>query len=145
MVDGVPVPTEHREAEQEPALDRIRGAFAYHPSGQVADADLLIRGLDPKTEENATLTLDAELALATQAAAPPRSPESGRWRDRFARRAAEISPDARRQAAAPARALLEDGCASESYRRIPVAQALDMLTVAPATTGRAPDLAASRV
>jgi hypothetical protein len=144
VVDGAPVPTEHREAEQEPALDRIRGAFAYHPSGRVADADLLITGLDPQTEQNATLTLDADLALATQAASPPRSPESGRWRTRFTQRATEIASDARAQAAATRRALLEDGCASESYRRIPVAQALEMLTVAPASTGRAPDLAASR-
>ena len=39
VVDGAPVPTEHREAEQEPALDRLRGAFAYHPSGRVAEVE----------------------------------------------------------------------------------------------------------
>src|SRR5262249_37182121 len=46
VVESEPVPVQHRVAEFEPALDRLRSAFAYDASGRVTDGDLVITGLN---------------------------------------------------------------------------------------------------
>jgi len=147
VVDSEPVPVHHRVAECAPALDRLRTAFAYDASGRVADADLVITGLDAGTEINASMTLDPERALATTTSVPPkegRAEEREIWRARFTQRMSEIPASAREHARARRESIREHGCASESYRRIPVEQALKMLTGASQHAARAPDLATAR-
>ena len=131
VVDSEPVPVHHRVAEFEPARDRLRAAFAYDASGRVADADLVITGLDAATEINASMTLDPERALAATTSVLPkegRAEERAMWRERFTKRMPEIPASAREHALARREAIREHGCARESYRRIPVEQALKMLT-----------------
>lgn len=130
VVESEPVPIRHRVAEFEPALDRLRSAFAYDASGRVTDGDLMITGLDAATEINATMTLDPDRALASTAAVPPndgRAEERAIFRERFAGRISEIPTTTRDQVRARRESIRENGCASESYRRIPVEQALNML------------------
>jgi hypothetical protein len=146
VVDGDPIPVHHRFAEVAPARDRIRTAFAYNPSGRVTDGDLVISGLDAGTEINATMTLDPERALAGTTSVPPddgRAEERAIWRERFSRRMSELSPTARHNANTRREAVRTNGCASESYRRIPVDAALNMLTVAPQPDARVTELAAA--
>jgi hypothetical protein len=146
VVDSEPEPVHHRVAEFEPALDRLRTAFAYDASGRVDDGDLVITGLDAGTEINATMTLEPDRALAGTASVPPkdgRAEERAIWRERFTKRMSEIPASAREHARARREALRENGCASESYRRIPVEQALNMLTGASKAAAREADLAAA--
>lgn len=131
VVDSEPVPVRHRVAEFEPARDRLRTAFAYDASGRVADANLVITGLDAATEINASMTLDPERALAATTSVPPkagRAEERAIWRERFTKRMSEIPASAREHARARRESIRDRGCARESYRRIPVEQALKMLT-----------------
>jgi hypothetical protein len=131
VVDSEPVPAGHRDAELDPARDRIVSAFAYAPTGQVSDQDVTVAGLDPATEVNAAMSLDPEFALGAPVDVPDevaRSQERVMWLERFESRVPEIARNTRRQLAARRQASLENGCVRESYRRIPVEAALDMLT-----------------
>lgn len=131
VVDGRSIPAGHRDVELEAAKDRIRSAFVYHASGRVTRPDVVIAGLDARTEINATMTLDPERALATPVSLPDRiarSEEGTVWRERFSRRASEIPLDERLSASARRESIRNDGCASESYRRASVEDALNMLT-----------------
>jgi hypothetical protein len=134
VVDSEPVPVEHRVSELAPALDRLRTAFAYDPSGRVAGGDLVITGLDARTEVNPSMTLDPERALAATTASPPvpgREEERALWREQFARRTDEVPAAERDHVRNRRNSIRTDGCASESYRRVPVERALEMLTGGP--------------
>jgi hypothetical protein len=147
VVDSEPVGVRHRVAELAPALDRLRTAYAYGASGRVADANLVITGLDAATEINASMTLDPERALAATTSVPPkegRTEERALWREQFARRMSEIPESARQRASRRRDSIRDDGRATESYRRIPVKQALEMLTGGSQRAARTPDLAVAR-
>jgi hypothetical protein len=147
VVDSEPVAVHHRVAEFAPALDRLRSAFAYDASGRVADGDLVITGVDAATEINPSMTLDPERALAATTSVPPkagRAEERTIWRERFAQRMSETLAGARDHARARRESIREHGCASESYRRVPVEHALEMLTGGPRRTARALDLMTAR-
>jgi hypothetical protein len=131
VVDSPPAPVQHRRSELAPALDRLRSVYAYDPSGQVAEADLVITGLDAGTEMNAKNTIDAERALAATIAVAPKAgaeEERARFTAQFSGRISEVSPQAREHVRTRRAAILSNGCASETYRAVPVEQALNMLT-----------------
>jgi hypothetical protein len=146
VVDSEPVLVDHRVAEFAPALDRLRTAYAYDASGRVAGGDLVITGLHPATEMNASNTLDPERALAKSTSVAPkegREEERALFSERFARRISEVPASSHERARKRRDAILQDGCATESYRRIPVEQALEMLTGSGQRARRTPDLAAA--
>lgn len=139
VVDSEPAPVKHRVSESAPALDRLRTAYAYDASGRVADGDLVITGLHPATEMNASSTLDPERALAaTLSVAPKEGREEERelFSKRFARRISEVPAGSREQARKRRDAIRGHGFATEGYRRVPVEQALEMLTGASPRNGR---------
>lgn len=132
-----PVPAEFFRKDLSEAHERIRGAFAYSPTGRVADADVEVSGLKPITEFNGRQVLypdavidrlrrgqEAELEVSTDPGLRRRD-----WDMRALERAGEahsglVGAQARRQA------VLDGRTATETYRRIPVDDALHMLVPA---------------
>ena len=118
--DGEPaLPDVDREARAS-ADSRIRGGFAYSPTGRVARADLSIAG-NEVTESYVRGVLDPDGLLTTLGdAADP-------YAAAVARRAGEVSPEQRPPLRARRDRLWEGGRPVESYRRLRADQALGLL------------------
>jgi len=127
----------HRPKEEDAAFDRIASAFVYDASGQVAGADVTITGKDKRTEHNPNQTLRplAELRMnrVSSVTGRPVKEADDTFLHWLIAREADITDDDRARARARREALKTDGLASESYRRVPVAEALKRL----ASAGRA--------
>jgi hypothetical protein len=130
--DGAPMHVEHEWKEPAAALDRIAGAFAYSASGRVADPDVVIAGTDPRTEANAKQILNPDATLARALDGPSAPEESDP--DLLARsypaqlqRRQDAGRDGLDEARERRSALRERGLVWESYRRINVETALQML------------------
>ncbi len=118
--DGEPALRDvHREARAS-ADSRIRGGFAYSPTGRVARADLRIAG-NEVTESYVRGVLDPDGLLTTLGdVADP-------YAAAVARRAGEVSPEQRPPLRARRDRLWEGGRPVESYRRLRADQALGLL------------------
>lgn len=126
----------HRPKEVEAALDRISSAFIYHPSGRVAAADVEIAGVDKRTEFNPMQTLRPVSELVGQRRQPGAVNSAGilikeadddysRWLEACD---TEITPQDREHALGLRSALRSaEGLASETYRRVEVADAIRRL------------------
>lgn len=119
--DGKPVAATLSRESLASARARIRGAFAYSPTGRVASADLRITG-DKVTESYVDGVLAPERLLETLGdAADP-------YAASVARRANEVDPEARdRMRALRERLRAATGRPVESYRRLTLDQALALL------------------
>jgi hypothetical protein len=140
VVDAPAHRVEHRAKERPTALDRIVGAYAYSASGRVSDPDIVIAGLSGVTEVNARNVLDPTRLLAQHhrfrnPAAKESDPAYG---ERLNARLTEVDANARAAAVRRREELVVDGRATESYRRLEVDTALDMLS-----PGRSPVRAGS--
>ena len=102
------------------AHSRLRGAFAYSPSGRVAGGDLRIAGNDV-TESYIDAVLDPEGRLATM------SDVSSPYAAAIARRAGEVDADLRAGIRARRERLREGGRPVETYRRLTLDEALALL------------------
>ena len=132
VVDGRREPAEFSWKERESALDRIATAVAYSATGAVADPDVEITGTDPRTEENTSMTLEPQRLLDLMdslRASEPADAQGGdpRVRPRVLERWDEIDPQDHAHATTMRKARLQNGLASETYRRISVEEALDHL------------------
>jgi hypothetical protein len=141
--DSSRLPVTHRAKERETALDRIGSAYAYSPTGQTPGGDLVIAGLTPQTEMNARNTFQPDRLLARlRASLPANFKESDPgYNDRLRARLNETPPGERARAQARRNEIANAGCTSESYTRIEVDLALDML----APPNRTPGWKADRV
>jgi hypothetical protein len=132
--DRKPRTVEHRPKEVDAALDRIASAFVYHPSGRIADADLMIAGNDRRTEHNPNQTLKPLAETESQRAKPVSGRPVKELEDTYLQwlqtRAGDVTAAERRLAEERRLALRENGLATESYRRVSVAEALARLASA---------------
>lgn len=122
--DRPEVEFDYRPKEVDTALDRIVSAFAYHPGGRTDGADVAIRGNDRRTEINPTRVLRPvylDRPVVTEKAFKESDTAYVAW---LKLRAADITPEENAVAYARRQALVQDGVATETYRRIGVAEAL---------------------
>ena len=137
LPDRTPRAVEHRRKEKEAASDRMVQAFLYDPSGRLADGDLAIAGNDTRTEYSPGRVLRPVYVQPAPTPAWPgpagqvkeRDPAYGQWLE--ARRG-DITDAERDAAVARREAITQDGLVRETYRRIPVADALERLAPFPA-------------
>lgn len=128
--DGAALAVEHAWKEPASALDRIVSAFCYMPSGTTVDADVEVAGLAPTTEANINKILDPAGPNGNDSDTPDRF---SRARAKLAQRDLDtrsLSEDGRAARNAMARQRAErriDGLVTESYRRVDVEVALEML------------------
>lgn len=131
VVDGPSEHVRHHHKEPAAALGRIVSAFAYSARGRVARADVECTALSHGAVENTAITIDPDRTQGLQrrllAPLPP-VPEGE-----------EVVPSADRDVPAEVRAAVgrrrdeisRNGLPTESYRRVPVLDALGMLHVRP--------------
>jgi hypothetical protein len=136
VVDRKPNSAAHRSMDPGTARDRIVSAFAYSATGRVANPDITITGNDRRTEQNPQATLKPHLMIETLTTAiaamkdrgdSEAAAETQRAHDRFVARLEEVTEVERAQAIDRRRELRRDGVATEGYRRIAIAEALEML------------------
>lgn len=134
----------HRPKEEDAALDRIASAFLYGAAGRVADADVTIAGNDKRTEYNPNQALRPVADIAPTRAAvvggrPVKETEDDylQW---LIARDADVSAADRELARARRQALRSpSGLATETYRRVSVAEALKRLASAGMPSVASPD------
>jgi hypothetical protein len=117
-------PLDFRPKEVDTALDRIHSAFAYHPSGRTQKSDIDIRGNDPRTEVNPGRVLrPVYLDKPAQLAKPFKESDSAyiRW---LKLRESDLTASQREDAIRRRDEIRDNGLVTETYRRIPVLEAL---------------------
>ena len=139
LPNRTPRVVEHRRKEKEAAADRLVQAFLYDPSGRVADGDLAIAGNDTKTEYSPGRVLRPVYVQPAPTPAPARPGPAGQVKERdpaygqwLEARRGDITDAERDAAVARREAITRDGLVRETYRRIPVADALERLGLFPA-------------
>jgi hypothetical protein len=134
VVDGPVGAMRHHHQEPATALDRIVSAFAYSPGGRVDNADVEIAALDSRLIENTRVTLHPEATGALRAKLNALVPPVRADEDAVAP-IMHLPPQEIRDAIRQAREEISpNGLPVETYRRLPVLDALGMLRVqAPAT------------
>ena len=127
--DGSGVPVTHRPKERETALDRIITAFAYSPTGQTPGGDLVIAGLVMQTEINARNTFQPDRLLARPGGSLPANfkENDAEYNIRLRARMNEAPTGERASAWTRRNEIANEGLVSESYKRIEVELAVDML------------------
>lgn len=134
LPERAPREVTHRQKETEAALDRMVSAFLYDPSGRVPDVDLVIAGNDTKTEYNPGKVIRP---VYPDPRSPPtprpgpngtivkeRDPAYGLWLEARRHDVTEAERDAAERVREAGK---RDGKTTESYRRIPVAEAVARL------------------
>lgn len=129
-------PVQHHYKEPRQAYDRIRAAWAYSPTGRVADADVTVSSQHRVVEANIRLTLNSaesysERMQAQAAVGTAPVPENELLRAPVSREH-EVSKEDRERLLQGREALVLNGVRSETYRRITVREALGMLHRGPA-------------
>jgi hypothetical protein len=112
------------------ARARIAGCLVYSASGRVGDADVRIRS-NPVTEGYVDAVLDPEARLAHLRGA--NGGDQARA-DAIEARLGEVAREERRRIKLARKELVEGGTPVETYRRIPLDQALGLLAPKPAPT-----------
>jgi hypothetical protein len=124
----------HRPKEEDAALDRIASAFVYSAGGRIADGDVTISGKDKRTEYNPNQVLRPVDQTRMQRAAPVTGRPVKETEDTYLQwlieRDADVTDEDRTRAGARRQALKTDGLATETYRRVSVAEALKRLASA---------------
>lgn len=125
-------------AEQRSADDRLASCFAYHPTGEVLNADIRIASEDPRVEENPSSSLkllaatgevqghEADPAFLPGWAAPA---DNYRWVGCVRARRHEIPAEVLERLAAERASVLAatNGVRTETYRRIAISDALEII------------------
>ncbi|MCJ8054649.1 hypothetical protein GB928_007155 [Shinella curvata] len=124
----------HRPKEAEAALDRIASAYVYGAGGRVQNPDVWIEGVDRRTEYNAMQTLrplrkDKVSKPASTANRPIKEADDDyqKW---LVERDADVTSAQRAASSATRNALLQNGLARESYRRVGIKEAIRRLASA---------------
>ncbi|WP_433207348.1 hypothetical protein ACQP1G_21810 [Nocardia sp. CA-107356] len=140
--DGTPVAVDYAGrtpagwSETNSAIDRVTSAFTYSPSGIVSNPDITLTATSTDLESNPALALDpnATMSLADgitdeewEQMGPHAKSDAMRYIEFVARRAGEYPAAVRTAVARRRQAIVQDGLATENYRRIPVADALGLL------------------
>jgi hypothetical protein len=129
--DAAPHVIDHEWKEPAAARDRVASAFAYSANGKVAAHDVQIRGLARPTEFNVRQILDpARVAGLNRFQAVDPAMDSDLQARSYQVRSVAREKEAETglpEAVARRDALRRDGLASETYRRITVDDALNML------------------
>jgi hypothetical protein len=124
----------HRPKEEDAASDRIASTFIYNATGRTDRADVIITGKDKRTEHNPNQTLRplAELRVnrISSATGRPVKEADDAFLHWIVERESDITNDDRARARAYREALKTEGLASESYRRVPLAEGLKRLASA---------------
>jgi hypothetical protein len=123
-----PTQVDYPFPERTGAHTRIKSSFAYSAAGQTENADVTIAATDPATEENPRHTLDI-LSYVNQYRSSDDA-DTCRWLRHVDARLSEVSDEDRRAASAARAALLDDGFATETYRRLSIDDALRRLVPA---------------
>ncbi|MFC3127596.1 hypothetical protein ACFOD4_21235 [Pseudoroseomonas globiformis] len=134
--DGAPQKAEFPFKEPAAALERIDSAFAYHPSGLVAGADVELRARDPILARYVERTLTPEISLERARAMPTaddpvRVRDRARWIAHVEARRDEATLVQREAARRRFQAAAEDGLPRETLRRLEPEAALDLLVAHP--------------
>ena len=117
-------PLDFRPKEVDQARDRISSAFVYAENGRVADGDLTIQGLEKRTEVNPARVI-RPVYLDRPIVSDKGFKESDSAYIKWLKlRAADVTPEQSALARQRRDALLRDGLATETYRRIDVMEAL---------------------
>ncbi|HWI75312.1 MAG TPA: hypothetical protein VNT55_25350 [Baekduia sp.] len=131
--DAPPHPIEHEWKEPAAARDRIRSVFAYSATGRVVDADVSIRGLVRQTEFNVRQILDPDRVAGRNrfAAVSPALDADLRARSYQVQSITRAQEAASGLGEATARreVLRTEDLATETYRRIELDDALNMLAL----------------
>lgn len=124
--DGAPGQPSFREETENGALARLRGAFAYSAGGRVGDADVFIKGTERVDYYvHCVLEFPARVEELKAEGAPP---EAIDWaRSRFD----EVPDEVAEQRRYGRRELVVEGRTTESFRRIEIEQALQLLVPEP--------------
>jgi hypothetical protein len=117
------------------ARDRLASCFVYSASGQVAEADVVLRELGPRAQENTDWTLDPippleALALPAGGEPPALDEDYYRWADLVREREHEVPSDvmAAVRAQRTERRTRDGGRTIETVRRVSIDQALELLS-----------------
>ena len=133
VVDGPAEPVRHHLKEPAAALERIVSAFAYSADGRVAAPDVEIAAVDRRAVVNTTIVLDLERSYAEQQEIRAELRANGAVtpvdEDPAPPRRADVPVAARDRVARGREAISSDGLPTETYRRVPVAEALQMLHI----------------
>jgi hypothetical protein len=119
--------------ERETALDRIASSWIYSPAGRVEDADLeLIGSGGVATEENTTYALDPHRLVEEMNGTAidldtPIGRDTRRWLDQVESRVDEVPAATAAAIAARREDLRTPAGIKETYRRVPLAEALGRL------------------
>lgn len=122
----------HRPKEEDAALDRIVTAVAYSPTGRVAAPDFAIAGNDRRTEHNPMRVLrplvPGEPVLPAKGGIPVKEIDPS-YRQWLTERDGDVTEQDRMAATSRREAIRNgDGLATETYRFLTVADALQRLT-----------------
>ncbi|MBZ9764952.1 hypothetical protein LB553_29415 [Mesorhizobium sp. CA8] len=124
----------HRPKEEDAAFDRIASAFLYYSAGRVDNADVLISGLDKRTEFNPTKTLrpisELKLNRISFLTGRPIKEAEDTFLHWITERDGDVT-DQDRAMAKDRRAILRvNDLVQESYRRVSAQEALKRLASA---------------
>ncbi|MFD9664295.1 hypothetical protein ACFWAY_22155 [Rhodococcus sp. NPDC059968] len=140
--EGMPLHVEYAErmaagwSETNSAIERVQSVFVYAPSGAVAQPDVVLRATSPELESNGARTLDPQTTLSLansmsdedfEKLGPHAKSDAVRFVESVNGRSNDFSAEVRASVAARRREIVQDGIATETYRRISVEQALALL------------------
>jgi hypothetical protein len=121
--DGQPDEPAFERESLASARERIATCLVYSPSGRVRDADVAIAS-NAVTEGYVDTVLDPEGHLAELRGGDD---PTGTYAEAIAARAGEVEPEVRARIKEERSALAENGVPVETYRRIGLDEALDLL------------------
>jgi hypothetical protein len=134
VVDGAIGNVQHHFKEPACAKERITSAFAYSPYGRVRDPDIEIAGLNRRVVANTSMAIKpgkkayAELMQSfTTSSKAPSIPENEKL-PVIASRVEEVSLEQRNKIIQQRLEISVDGLPYETYRRISISDALNMLS-----------------
>jgi hypothetical protein len=115
---------DYRPKEADTAIDRITSAFAYHPSGRADRADVTISGKDKRTEINPSRVIRPIRLEKTVKTAKAFKETDLAYIEWLKERDNDVTAEDVARVELQRKALLKDGAATETYRRIGVVEAL---------------------
>ncbi len=125
---------EHRPKEEDAAFDRIASAFVYDASGRTQGADIAISGLDKRTEYNPSQTLrplsELRVNRISSVTGRPVKEADDAFLHWLIEREPDVTDEDRAEGKARRAALKTGDLATETYRRVSVAEALKRLASA---------------
>src|SRR5206468_5091500 len=135
--DGPVTPVDHFYKEPASAAERIVSSFAYSPSGRARDADIHITANNKRAVSNTNMTLNhgkdyakllGELSQHEEFANGVPRLVPGEKLQEFGDRDDEVDVETKIRISEQRKELEVNGLPRESYRRVPLADALYMLT-----------------